>query len=186
MTAVSQRIVTLVSPDGVSRVSARDWAPATRLTGGGGRIEELWQTTGIGREAFSPNQVGDRTPAFAPAAGGTSCRLVYIPPDAERWSDAAAAGDVARAIGAERPVHWLARHPGMHVTSTLDYAVLLEGRLTLMLEEGEVALQPGDVVVQQAAAHAWKNESTATAVLFVVMLGLGVACEAIAEVPANG
>jgi quercetin dioxygenase-like cupin family protein len=60
----------------------------------------------------------------------------------------------------------------MHVTGTLDYALVLRGRLTMVMEDGEIALNEGDVVVQQAAVHAWKNEGPETAILFVVMLGL--------------
>lgn len=168
-----RRIVTAVSAgDGVSRVSSVAPVTAVRETGGGGRIEEVWHTPSIDHRAFMPNQPGPRLPDFAPVPGGSSCRIVHIPPDARRWADAAAAGDVARTIGAERPAHWLERHPGMHVTQTLDYALLLRGRLTMVMEDGEIALEAGDVIVQQAAVHAWRNEGTETAVLFVVMLGL--------------
>ena len=173
--AAVRRIVTATCGDGIGRVIASGAAEAVKQTGGGGSIREIWRTASLtGSElcARVEDMPADAEPAFAPPAGGTGCRIVTIPPDSERWGSPEALLAVARAIGADRPAAWLDRHPGMHLTPTLDYAVLLSGRLVLVMEEGEVELAPGDVIVQQAAAHAWKNTGTVPAVMFVVMLGM--------------
>lgn len=47
----------------------------------------------------------------------------------------------------------------MHRTRTLDYMVLIEGELVLILDDSEVILKPGDVVVQRGTDHAWENRS---------------------------
>jgi mannose-6-phosphate isomerase-like protein (cupin superfamily) len=47
----------------------------------------------------------------------------------------------------------------MHQTSTLDYVVVIEGELTLILDDSEVTLTPGEVVVQRGTLHAWENRS---------------------------
>ncbi len=47
----------------------------------------------------------------------------------------------------------------MHRTKTLDYVVVIEGELTLLLEDSEVILKPGSVVVQRGTNHAWENRS---------------------------
>jgi Cupin domain len=47
----------------------------------------------------------------------------------------------------------------MHRTRTLDYVVVIEGELVLILDECEVVLKPGDVVVQRSTDHAWENRS---------------------------
>ncbi len=47
----------------------------------------------------------------------------------------------------------------MHRTRTLDYVVVIEGELTLILDDSEVTLKPGDVVVQRGTDHAWENRS---------------------------
>jgi len=51
--------------------------------------------------------------------------------------------------------------PGfMHRTKTLDHVVVLEGELELTLDGGEVRLvKVGEVVVQRACWHSWKNPS---------------------------
>jgi uncharacterized cupin superfamily protein len=47
----------------------------------------------------------------------------------------------------------------MHRTRTLDYVVMIEGELVLILDDSEVILKPGDVVVQRGTDHAWENRS---------------------------
>jgi mannose-6-phosphate isomerase-like protein (cupin superfamily) len=44
---------------------------------------------------------------------------------------------------------------GFHVTRTIDYYYLLSGRVRLELDEGEVEVEAGDLVIQQAARHRW-------------------------------
>jgi hypothetical protein len=62
--------------------------------------------------------------------------------------------------------------PGMHTTDTVDYAIVLSGRIELELDNGvRVGLAPGDTVVQNATRHAWRNGSDAPAVLAFVNLG---------------
>ena len=52
--------------------------------------------------------------------------------------------------------------PGMHTTDTIDFEVVLEGTITLELDDGaEVTLRPGDTVVQNGTRHRWKNPATA-------------------------
>src|SRR6516165_1709036 len=45
----------------------------------------------------------------------------------------------------------------MHRTRSLDYAIILSGEIDMMLDDGDVHLKPGDVIVQQATNHAWVN-----------------------------
>src|SRR5262249_57831488 len=49
------------------------------------------------------------------------------------------------------------RHPMMHRTRTVDYAIILSGEIDMMLDDSEMHLKAGDVVVQQATNHAWIN-----------------------------
>jgi mannose-6-phosphate isomerase-like protein (cupin superfamily) len=58
---------------------------------------------------------------------------------------------------------------GFHTTRTLDVVNLLSGRLTLLLDRDEVDLSAGDVVVQQATRHAWRNDGPEPAVMIVAM-----------------
>jgi mannose-6-phosphate isomerase-like protein (cupin superfamily) len=51
----------------------------------------------------------------------------------------------------------------MHRTRTLDYVVVIEGELVLILDDSEISLKPGDVVVQRGTHHAWENRSATIA-----------------------
>src|SRR3546814_2690014 len=49
--------------------------------------------------------------------------------------------------------------PGMHRTQSIDYDIVVEGRIWLELDDGtEVELHAGDVAVQQGNRHAWRNK----------------------------
>ena len=98
-----------------------------------------------------------------PPKQGTRIRFVDIPPDsaeflahgAARMKDAfAQIGDVqASTVKAHSP------HPLMHRTESVDYGVVIEGELTLVLDDSEVPLKPGSVVIQRGTNHAWANRS---------------------------
>lgn len=47
----------------------------------------------------------------------------------------------------------------MHRSRTLDYVVVIEGELVLILADTETVLNQGDVVVQRGTDHAWENRS---------------------------
>ena len=55
----------------------------------------------------------------------------------------------------------------MHRTETVDYAVVLEGELTLLLDDEDIVLKAGDVVIQRGTNHAWSNRSGKPAVLSI-------------------
>ena len=62
------------------------------------------------------------------------------------------------------------KHPLMHRTRTLDYAVILSGEIDMMLDDTSVHLKQGDVIVQQATNHGWVNHSAQPCrILFVLM-----------------
>ena len=98
-----------------------------------------------------------------PPEGGTRLRFVDIPPDtadylahgAGRMKEAfTQIGDAsASTVAADSP------HPLMHRTESVDYGVVIEGEMTLVLDDSEVLLRPGSVVVQRGTNHAWANRS---------------------------
>jgi uncharacterized cupin superfamily protein len=53
-----------------------------------------------------------------------------------------------------------ARHPFTHRTRSIDYAFVLEGEIDMLLDDTEVHLRTGDILVQQGTNHAWVNNST--------------------------
>ena len=64
------------------------------------------------------------------------------------------------------------RHPLMHTTPTVDYILLLSGKISLLLDEGDpIELKPFDGVVQRSTNHFWVNTGREPALLMCVMIG---------------
>jgi Cupin domain len=114
---------------------------------GGLRLTELWAT---------PNET--RVRRIEPDPGGTVFRVIDYPPDSERLKRIDPEAHFA-SMGAEAAPREKRRHPGMHRTRTLDYAIVLAGEIYAVLDEGEVRLEAGDVLVQRGTNHAWSNRS---------------------------
>lgn len=109
-----------------------------------------------------------------PAKGGTVLRINCIPPDPEAV-DAMTAEDSARmfdALGNREGATFGrgGRHPLMHRTETVDYAIVLSGEVTLILDDQDVHLKAGDVVVQCGTNHAWSNRSTAPCTIAFILI----------------
>jgi len=63
-------------------------------------------------------------------------------------------------------------HPGMHMTDTVDFDVVISGEVYLELDDGaEVLLKAGDCVIQNGTRHAWRNRSAEKCVIAVTLVG---------------
>ena len=121
--------------------------------------------------------VTDRTPArikgiretldaphtLEPPPGGSVCRVVTFPPD-ESYRGRVGAREVQaffESMGSPGASTYRADapHPYMQRTRTLDFCLILEGEVTLILDTEEVTLKAGDTVVQRGTNHAWSNRS---------------------------
>jgi len=106
-----------------------------------------------------------------PPPRGSVCRVETFPPD-EAWKGKAGASQVQafyRSIGAPGASTYspLAPHPYMQKTRTLDFCIVLDGEITLVLDAREVALKAGDIVIQRGTHHAWSNRSTRPAAVAI-------------------
>lgn len=162
-----RRIVTGFDADGKSIV-AIDGPPGMILGG----LGEVWATDGMADNSIK-GDLGKRPVILEPPDGGSICRFFILEPEDKKLTrkeldERAAEG--MKAIGAEHCRPDPARHPGMHTTRTIDYVVLLDGEVTLILDKGEVTLKPFDVVVQRGTNHAWENRGSKPAMLVAVLV----------------
>jgi hypothetical protein len=121
--------------------------------------------------------VTDRTPArhhgiidtvqgahtIEPPPGGSVCRIVTFPPD-EVWKSKVGAAEVRAffaSMGSPQASTYSPRapHPYMQKTRTLDFCLILDGEIVLVLDLEEVRLSAGDTVVLRGSNHAWSNRS---------------------------
>ena len=125
---------------------------------------EVWKT-GAMPVPLSPDEPEPTTGPrrLQPAAMGTVLRISEVPPetDAVRNLTPEQAQELFRKSGAGEAATFGrgGRHPMMHRTETVDYAVVLEGEIHLLLDDSEVKLSTGDVVIQRGTNHAWSNRS---------------------------
>ena len=103
--------------------------------------------------------------------GGSVCRVVTFPPDAA-WAGKVGAKEVGAffsAMGSPGASTFSksAPHPYMQKTRTLDFCIVLEGEIVLVLDTQEVTLKAGEIVIQRGTNHAWSNRSGKPAVLSI-------------------
>jgi hypothetical protein len=101
---------------------------------------------------------------LAPPKSGTRLRVLDIPPEDERLStispeEARAHFELIGAGEASSHKGGGSRHAFMHRTETIDYGIVLEGELTLLLDIGETVVRQGDIVIQRGTNHGWANRS---------------------------
>jgi mannose-6-phosphate isomerase-like protein (cupin superfamily) len=108
---------------------------------------------------------------ISPPDNGTKLRVVEFPPLDPATEAKMESNFLMKSVGDRAPARGLpVKHPLMHRTRSLDYAVVLSGEIDMMLDASLVHLKPGDVVVQQATNHGWINHGTQPCrILFVLM-----------------
>jgi mannose-6-phosphate isomerase-like protein (cupin superfamily) len=121
----------------------------------------LWTTDSTPAELSSQEDAATRKVGIAPPPGGTIFRVVEFAPQKEITADYESRLQIIRGIGLapEGPSRERPRDPGMHRTRTIDYAVVLSGEIDMLLDDSEVHLTAGDVVVQRGTNHAWVNRA---------------------------
>jgi hypothetical protein len=110
-----------------------------------------------------------------PPAKGSVLNVVTFPPDAA-WKGKVGAADVAayfKSMGSPGASTYspLAPHPYMQKTRTLDFGIVLEGEIVLVLDAQEVSLKAGEIIVQRGTNHAWSNRSGKPAVVAIASHG---------------
>jgi hypothetical protein len=135
-------------------------------------VTDLWKTL----ETPASNE-GREDPCglpitLAPPVNGTVLRIVEFPPDRDyigTWNrDAAFAGlgnSGSEALHADAK-----RHEMMHQTRSVDYAFVMSGEIWAVLDEAEVRMGPGDVLIQRGTNHAWSNRSDRPCLMGFVLI----------------
>jgi uncharacterized cupin superfamily protein len=161
-----RRIVTIDDARGASHAIADGPSPDVRTDPArpGYASTRIWVTTASPpriektfRDALLLPQI------MEPPPRGSVCRIVTISPDAS-WRGRVSAPEVVaffQSMGSPGASTYSARvpHPYMQQTRTLDFCLILDGEVTLVLDTEEVALGAGDTVVQRGTNHAWSNRS---------------------------
>jgi len=144
-------------------------------------LDPDWYSTDIWRTNATPATImaAAEEPTLGrrrqmPERNGTVLRINHYPPEAEavRRMSVAESRKAFAALGNEAASTFGqgGRHPLMHRTETIDYAIVLAGEITMVLDDSEVALKAGDIVIQCGTNHAWSNRSAAPCVIAFVLI----------------
>jgi Cupin domain len=174
-----RRVVT--GHDSSARAIITQDAPPERVVQiggpGGPTFYEVWNTREtpavIDRQS---HEAAEDNLVLGPPEHGTRIRVIDFPPEDDRirnLTQTEAAEKFGEMGGAEAARSAAgAPHPLMHRTQTIDYGIVIEGELTMILDEVETTVRSGDIVIQRGTNHAWANRSDATCrVAFVLIDG---------------
>ena len=170
MTKAVRRVVTGHHADGRSTVVFDGAAPNVRQRKAGNGSTLLWVTDETPARVSSAKDRAVREIGVPPPRRGTIFRVAEFPPGVggEVRDNETLLRDFG--IGPDVKRGHPPRHPAIHRTRSLDYVVVLEGEIDLLLDDRDVRLKAGDVIVQQATNHAWINRGTATCRLAMVFI----------------
>jgi hypothetical protein len=168
-----RRVITEDDANGRSRIVEDAAASSIRSVPErpGYRAVNVWRTTS------TPATIPERDSVLnhqgvLPPKNGTILRIIDFPPEPrdpealKRMLDATFGTIYADAAHDKRE----GKHPGMHRTQTIDYAIVLEGEIWAVMDDGETLLRAGDVLVQRGTNHAWANRSASTARIAFVLI----------------
>ncbi len=140
---MTRRIVTGHDAKGRAVILHDGAAPNARRRPSGLVSTLLWTTDESPADVDRSDDRAAREIGIPPPERGSIFRLVDFPPGA--------AGE-------------------MHRTRSIDYAVVIEGEIDMLLPDGEVHLRAGDVLVQQATDHAWENRGKANCRIAFILI----------------
>lgn len=162
-----RRIVTGENEAGCSVIVSDGPAPNVSLPNHSPLAAHVVWATGEGAApGTDPAPAGHRFDFHS--EGGTVLRIVDFPPDESYDLDKARVFlDENKVRDRNNP-----RHFWFHKTPSLDYAIVLEGEIYAMLDEGETLMREGDVLIQRATNHSWSNRSGKNCRMAFVLIAL--------------
>ena len=172
-----RRIVTGHDEDGKAIIISDKSPERTYMIGGpdGAKFHEVWSTSeSPALISNRPSEIEETSLILSPPKGGTRIRIIHFPPESE---------DIRNLTREEAQAHFKsmggeeasnagnhAPHPLMHRTETIDYGIVIEGELTLVLDRSETIIKTGDIVVQRGTNHAWANRSGKTCRIAFILI----------------
>jgi len=155
MARPTRRVVTGHDTSGRAIVLIDGTAPNAKVRKATGLTSTLlWVTDGAPADNSGTADAADREIGVAPPERGSIFRVVDFPPASETGAVDNAAMLKEMGLSGGRGD---ARHATMHRTRSVDYAVVISGEIDMLLDDSEVHLEAGDVLVQRGTNHAWVN-----------------------------
>ena len=168
---IIRRVVTEEDASGRARIVEDARVPAMSVPERPGyNVSNIWATADTPAPVGAPDRIAVHKGVLPPPRG-TVLRVIDYPPEAA--DPAERRRQLAATFGALYPdaEHRIDdKHPGMHRTETVDYAIVLEGEIVAMLDDSETVLRAGDILIQRGTNHSWVNRSGKPARICFVLI----------------
>ena len=165
----TRRIVTGHDAKGKAVVLFDAPIKARQRAAGGNGMTLLWTTHEFPLDAAASADRGESHPGVPPSANGTVFRIVDFAP-IQPGGAPVDHHQVLVSMGIDPATQGYGRHANTHRTRTVDYAIVLDGEIDMLLDDSEVHLRAGDIMVQQGTNHAWVNNSTSVCRIAFVLI----------------
>jgi mannose-6-phosphate isomerase-like protein (cupin superfamily) len=168
VTRPTRRVVTGHDSAGRAVVLFDGPAPNVKLRKATGLTSTLlWVTDESPADNSGGADRAERDVGVAPPPRGSIFRVVDFPPAADVGAVDNAA--MLREMGIDAG-QGASRHATMHRTRSVDYAVVISGEIDMLLDDSEVHLEAGDVLVQRGTHHAWVNRGKESCCIAFVLI----------------
>ena len=165
-----RRVVTTVDAAGKAVVLFDGANPHTKARAHGTVSRLLWVADETPTGMRGPADRAARDIGIAPPAGGSVFRIVEFAPTPPEVA-ALPLDYQHKIVGDHSPKKGLPpRHPLMHRTRSVDYAIIMSGEIDMLLDDTEVHFKAGDVLVQQGTNHAWVNRGKETCRIAFILI----------------
>ncbi|MDA8870643.1 cupin domain-containing protein [Rhizobiaceae bacterium] len=166
-----RRVVTGHDDNGVAKVIRDDTAECIlqRDTRPGVTLTNFWQHDRTPQPMERHDDPVDGPLILHPPKNGAVFRVVQFDPEDPEVIANIDGKKAFAAMGAGANVVENARHPYMHRTDSVDYSIVLQGEIWMLMDEEDVHLSQGDVIVQQGTNHAWSNRGTEPCIIMFVL-----------------
>ncbi len=156
-------VAVVVSDQTATQILQRPNRPGVTLT-------NFWLSDGTPAEYDGAEETCEGDFILHPPKNGSVFRTVeFEPEDPEVLAKLDGKAAFAE-MGAAANIVEGARHPFMHRTDSVDYAVILKGEIYMLMDDTEVLLKAGDVVVQRGTNHAWSNRGTESCIIAFILV----------------
>jgi mannose-6-phosphate isomerase-like protein (cupin superfamily) len=166
-----RRVVTTIDENDKPVVLFDSDSPhAVKRPGRGNVSNLLWVTDGCPADMTGAADRAAVKIGTSPPPAGSVFRIVDYPPTSPEAESVDATARM-KELAHEPPIRGLPpRHPLMHRTRTIDYAIILEGEIDMLLDDSEIHLKAGDVLIQQGTNHAWINRGASVCRIAFVLI----------------
>jgi mannose-6-phosphate isomerase-like protein (cupin superfamily) len=171
----SRRVVTGHDKSGKA-VILRDDVPEVHVRARTGTLtQQMWITDNIPAEEVTAADPTGKIKGTNPPLAGSIFRILEIPAESSyKPRTEADAEEHRKNTGVEVGPLGKGKHPAMHRTRSIDYALILKGEIDMMLDDSEVHCREGDVLIQQGTDHAWANRGDKPCTIAFILIGAEV------------